>query len=64
MKRMGRPKMPRALRKSRRIWAGMTEEQYQKIRRAARKAGKYVDQWALDAMLAQAAILETATRTA
>ena len=56
--------MPSALRKSRRLWLGLTEEQYQVIRRAARKAGKDMVDWARDAALSHAAIIETATRTA
>ena len=64
MKQQGRPRMPSALRKSRRLWLGLTEEQYQVIRRAARKAGKDMVDWARDAALSHAAIVETATRTA
>ena len=57
MKRQGRPRMASALRKSRRLWLGLTEEQYQVIRRAARKAGKDPVEWAREAALMNAAAL-------
>lgn len=60
MKGPGRPKIPAALRKTRQLWVGLTEHEYQTIRRAAQLAKRNMRDWARDVAL-QAAKQPAAT---
>lgn len=61
---MGRIRLPVARKRSELVGLRLTKDERRRFAMAAAQSGKKLTAWLRDAALAQAAILETATRTA